>query len=218
MVTLTRNLDFAGSCFLTGLTAIFVAGLCQAPAWKVRALSLLVGRHHRFSFLKFCYQSLWSLRCRCFAFLSLGVRSRFAHYDLFGRSTWSPRKSICKTYENCDRKPKSTNLRIVSAGRADGDAVIFIKGIGDNLKTLAVHFYVHGRAEAEVLHLDAAIGANLHCIPPSPRLGLPAGNSPTIPRRPFRHGRSIFVHCPRCSPFSLKLPSQGRPSLFRPPL
>ena len=38
MVTLARNLDLLGSRFLTGLTAVFVARLRQAPAWQVRTL------------------------------------------------------------------------------------------------------------------------------------------------------------------------------------
>jgi hypothetical protein len=52
MVALARNLDFLGSRFLTGLTAVFVASLHHAPAWQVRTLDLLIYRHHLgFSFL-----------------------------------------------------------------------------------------------------------------------------------------------------------------------
>jgi hypothetical protein len=46
MVALTRNLDFFGSRFLTGLAAVFVAALRQAPAGQVRALGLVIRRHH----------------------------------------------------------------------------------------------------------------------------------------------------------------------------
>lgn len=46
MVALARNLNFFGSRFLTGLTAVFVARLHQAPAWQVRTLVLFIGRHH----------------------------------------------------------------------------------------------------------------------------------------------------------------------------
>jgi hypothetical protein len=46
MVALARNLDFIGSRFLTGLTAVFVTRLRQAPAWQMRTLVLLICRHH----------------------------------------------------------------------------------------------------------------------------------------------------------------------------
>jgi hypothetical protein len=46
VVALAGNLDFAGSRFLTGLTAVFIARLREAPAWKVRTLTLLNCRHH----------------------------------------------------------------------------------------------------------------------------------------------------------------------------
>lgn len=89
MVALARNLDLAGSCFLTGLTAIFVAGLRQAPARKVRALSLLVCRHHWFSFLKFLYQNLLVAALSLFRLFVTGRTESLPHYNLFGRSTWS---------------------------------------------------------------------------------------------------------------------------------
>ena len=59
MVTLTRNLDFAGSCFLTCFTAIFVARLRQALTWKVRALRLLIYGHHCSPYLKFDPRFVW---------------------------------------------------------------------------------------------------------------------------------------------------------------
>src|ERR1700733_1567255 len=46
MVTLARNLDILGSRFLTGLSAIFLTRLRKAPAWKVRTLVLITGRHN----------------------------------------------------------------------------------------------------------------------------------------------------------------------------
>ena len=49
MVTLASDLDFTGSRFLTGLTAVFVARLRHALARKVCTLSLLIGRDHDFS-------------------------------------------------------------------------------------------------------------------------------------------------------------------------
>jgi len=48
MVALARNLDLIGSRFLTGLTAVFVTRLRQAPAWQVRTLVLLICRHHSY--------------------------------------------------------------------------------------------------------------------------------------------------------------------------
>src|SRR5579863_9652936 len=53
MVALAGNLHFSGSSFLTGLTAVFVAGLYNALAREVCTLGLLIGRDHDFSFLKF---------------------------------------------------------------------------------------------------------------------------------------------------------------------
>jgi hypothetical protein len=49
VVALACNLDLFGSRFLAGLTAVLVASLRRAPAWQVRALALLIGRHHLFS-------------------------------------------------------------------------------------------------------------------------------------------------------------------------
>jgi hypothetical protein len=46
MVTLARNLDVLGSRFLAGLTAVFIAGLREAPARKVGTFFLLVRCHH----------------------------------------------------------------------------------------------------------------------------------------------------------------------------
>jgi hypothetical protein len=46
MVALAGDLDFLGSRFLTGLTAVFVARLHYAPAWQVRTFILLIARHH----------------------------------------------------------------------------------------------------------------------------------------------------------------------------
>jgi hypothetical protein len=48
MVALARNLDLIGSRFLTGLTAVFVTRLRQAPAWQMRTLVLLICRHHSY--------------------------------------------------------------------------------------------------------------------------------------------------------------------------
>jgi hypothetical protein len=46
MVALARNLHLPGSCFLTGLTAVFVAALDQAPAGQMRAFVFLTCSHH----------------------------------------------------------------------------------------------------------------------------------------------------------------------------
>ena len=46
VVALARNLHFLRSSFFTGLTAVFVASLRQAPAREVRALNLLIRRHY----------------------------------------------------------------------------------------------------------------------------------------------------------------------------
>jgi hypothetical protein len=48
MVALARNLNLIGSRFLTGLTAVFVTRLRQAPAWQMRTLVLLICRHHSY--------------------------------------------------------------------------------------------------------------------------------------------------------------------------
>jgi hypothetical protein len=48
MVALAGNFDFAGSRFLTSLTAELFARLRHAAAWKVGTLRLL-GCRHRFS-------------------------------------------------------------------------------------------------------------------------------------------------------------------------
>src|ERR1700674_3438479 len=48
MVALARNLDLIGSRFLTGLPAVFVTRLRQAPAWQMRTLVLLICRHHSY--------------------------------------------------------------------------------------------------------------------------------------------------------------------------
>jgi hypothetical protein len=133
----------------------------------------------------------------------LGVWRRIHYFDWIGRLTWWPRKSICKTYENCDRKPEGTDLRIVSAGGANCDAVTFIKGIGNNLKALTIHFYVHGWDEAEILDLDAAIGANLHDVPailcklscrPETRPSFPDGFFDTAD--PFLCGAGVLLRPP----------------------
>jgi len=52
MVALARDLDFAASRFLTGLTAVFIARLRHALAWKVCTLSLLSSRHRGSPFQK----------------------------------------------------------------------------------------------------------------------------------------------------------------------
>ena len=49
MVALACDLDLFGSCFLTGLTAVFVAGLHKASAWQVSTLVLGGGHHHSWS-------------------------------------------------------------------------------------------------------------------------------------------------------------------------
>jgi hypothetical protein len=45
VVALADNLDLFKTCFLTGLTAVFVAGLGHEPAWQVRTFALLIGCH-----------------------------------------------------------------------------------------------------------------------------------------------------------------------------
>ena len=52
MVALARNLDFFRSRFLTGLTAVFLAWLRPAPAWKVCTFGLLSRRHRGSPFQK----------------------------------------------------------------------------------------------------------------------------------------------------------------------
>lgn len=142
MVALAGNLDFSGSSFLTGLTAVFVAGLYNALAREVCTLGLLIGRDHDFSFLKF--QSLETI---------------------VARSSRAFQKSICLTYENCSRKPKSADLGIGSAGRVDRYATGFVKRVGNDFKALAIHVYMPGRCVAEIPNLRAAIGAS-HCVQP----------------------------------------------------
>jgi len=52
MVTLASNFNVAGSRFLTGLTAVFLARLRYTLARKVCTLSLIGCHHHGFSLLK----------------------------------------------------------------------------------------------------------------------------------------------------------------------
>ena len=56
MVALAGNLDFAGSRFLTGLTAVLIARLRRALAWKVCTLSLLNCRHRCSPFQKLVFK------------------------------------------------------------------------------------------------------------------------------------------------------------------
>jgi hypothetical protein len=51
MVALASDLNFTGSRFLAGLTAVFVASLRETLAWKVCTLSLLSCRHRDSPFL-----------------------------------------------------------------------------------------------------------------------------------------------------------------------
>jgi hypothetical protein len=46
VVALAGNLDFPGSRFLTGLTAVLLARWRKAPAWQMGALRLLIRRHY----------------------------------------------------------------------------------------------------------------------------------------------------------------------------
>jgi hypothetical protein len=50
VVALAGDLDFVGSSFLAGLTAVLVAGLRHATAWQVRTFILFVGCHRCSSF------------------------------------------------------------------------------------------------------------------------------------------------------------------------
>lgn len=100
---------------------------------------------------------------------------------------------LCQAYENCGRKPESTDLRIVPTGRANCDAVTFIKGIGNNLKALTIHCYVHGRDETEIFDLDAAIGSNLHFVHAILfERYLRAEDLSVIPQRPVQQLRDFF--------------------------
>jgi hypothetical protein len=49
MVALAGDLDLFGSCFLAGLTAVFVAGLHKASARQVSTLLVVARRHHSLS-------------------------------------------------------------------------------------------------------------------------------------------------------------------------
>jgi hypothetical protein len=50
VAALAGDLDFLGSRFLTGLTAVFLPGSYHATAWQMRAFDLLIGRHRRSPF------------------------------------------------------------------------------------------------------------------------------------------------------------------------
>jgi hypothetical protein len=58
MVALARDLNFFGSRFLTGLTAVFIVIFRCAPAWQVGTFVLSSRRH----------------RCSPFSFLVFGVK------------------------------------------------------------------------------------------------------------------------------------------------
>jgi hypothetical protein len=45
VITLARNLYFFGSRFFTGLTAVFITCLHEAPAWYMRAIDWLIRGH-----------------------------------------------------------------------------------------------------------------------------------------------------------------------------
>jgi len=84
MVTLARNLDFAGSGFLTGLTAVFLTRLRYALTWKVCTLSLLVCGHRGSPYL-------------------YGTRQRTAHHEVDLLFNWSLQKSIRLTHQKFGR-------------------------------------------------------------------------------------------------------------------
>jgi hypothetical protein len=145
VVTLARDLDFTGSRFFTGLTAEFVARLRYAPAGKVGTFSLLNGRHRRSPYLKFGRQTRCLQRFHC-------------------QHSWSFQKSIHPSHQNCNWQPQRADLRIVSAGRADCDAVPIVKRIGNNREPLAIHVDMHKCSEAQVPDLAATIGSNGYVI------------------------------------------------------
>ncbi|MGA3348156.1 MAG: hypothetical protein ABSC33_03985 [Candidatus Sulfotelmatobacter sp.] len=69
MITLARNLYFFGSRFFTGLTAVFITCLHEAPAWYMRAIDWLIRGHPTSPCLSiFCFLSdirverLWRMR------------------------------------------------------------------------------------------------------------------------------------------------------------
>jgi hypothetical protein len=84
VITLAGNLDFAGPRFLTGLTAVFLARLRYALAWKVCTLSLLVSGHRGSPFL-------------------YGAGQRTAHFEVDSLFNWSLQKSIRLTHQKCGR-------------------------------------------------------------------------------------------------------------------
>jgi hypothetical protein len=65
--------------------------------------------------------------------------------------------------ENCYWKQQGAYgwmmFAIAFAEGVNGYAVTLIEGIGNDFKTLAVHFYVFGRAEAEVFDPGTFLGA-----------------------------------------------------------
>src|SRR5271165_45644 len=66
-------------------------------------------------------------------------------------------KQIFQTYENRCRKPQRPFCRFVKSYDVNRNTITFRKGIGNNLKSLAIHLNVVGRTVPEGLNPDAVV-------------------------------------------------------------
>ena len=67
------------------------------------------------------------------------------------------RKQVLETNEKCLRKPQRPLLRLLGGRDLDRNSITVWKGIGNNVKALAIHANVVRRAVAEVFNPDAIV-------------------------------------------------------------
>lgn len=68
------------------------------------------------------------------------------------------RKQVLETNEKCFRKPQRPLLRLLGGRDLDRNSITVWKGVGNNVKALAIHANVVGRTVAEVFNPDAIVG------------------------------------------------------------
>jgi hypothetical protein len=67
------------------------------------------------------------------------------------------RKQIFQAHENRPRKPQRPFRRFLDGCNVDRNSITVWEGIGNNLKSFAIHVNVVGRTVAEVLNSDAVV-------------------------------------------------------------
>jgi|SRR5664279_136677 len=68
------------------------------------------------------------------------------------------RKQVLEANEKCPRKPQRPLLWLPGGRDFDRNSITVWKGIGNNVKALAIHANVVGRTVAEVFNPDAIVG------------------------------------------------------------